>query len=105
MTFSCKLDKLRNEITALNSEPSFLCIEDLIMTEKDCCFEFGQICMKEQLFSINNDKPTGIDNLEPKPKGVCVHRCVRKLKQFLYLNILKHTLQALTANQSVCSSS
>lgn len=53
-------------MTKLNSESSYLCIDDLIMKENDCCFEFGQFCAKEeekQLLSINNDKPPGINNL------------------------------------------
>ena len=67
--FTGKVDKLRSEMTILNSQPSYLCIEGLIMKGKDCCFEFGQVCVEEvgkQLLSINNDMPPGIDNLDGK---------------------------------------
>jgi hypothetical protein len=56
-------------MTTLNIEPSYLCVEDLIMKENDCCFEFGQVCvegMEKQLLSINNDNPPGIDSLDGK---------------------------------------
>jgi hypothetical protein len=67
--FTGKVDKLRSEMTTLNSEPSYLCIEDLIMKEKDCCFEFGQVCVEEveKPFSfISNDNTPGIVNLYGK---------------------------------------
>ena len=54
-------------MTTLNIEPSYLCIEDHIMIENDCCFEFGQVCvvgMEKQMLSIINDIPPGIDRLD-----------------------------------------
>jgi hypothetical protein len=34
-------------MSTFNSEPSYLCIEDLLMKEKDCRFEFAQVCVEE----------------------------------------------------------
>ena len=45
--FTSNVEKLRSEMTTLNSEPSYFCMKDLIMKEKDCCFEFGQVSEEE----------------------------------------------------------
>jgi hypothetical protein len=41
--FTSKVEQLGSEMSTLNNDPSYFCIEDLIMKENNCCFEFGQV--------------------------------------------------------------
>ena len=49
-----------------HDEPLYSCIQDKIMYDKNCSFEFCKVEVKKILLSIKNEKPPGIDNLDAK---------------------------------------
>ena len=67
--FTNKVCKLRQEMPTPHCEPLYSCIQDKIMNDKKCSFEFCKVTIEEVeklLLSINNEKPPGIDNLDGK---------------------------------------
>ena len=62
--FIGKIRKLRDDMSATNTDTTHPSISDQIMTDKNCTLEFHQISVEEA--SINNDKPPGSDNLDGK---------------------------------------
>lgn len=66
--FTGKVEKLRQEMPNSNCEASYAHIRDKIMN-KECTFELCKVSIAEVeklLLSINNDKPTGSDNIDSK---------------------------------------
>jgi hypothetical protein len=66
--FIGKIRKLRDDMSATNTDTTHPRISDQIMTDKNCTLEFHKISVEEvnKLLSINNNKPPGSDNLDGK---------------------------------------
>lgn len=67
--FMNKVCKLRQEMSSPNDESLYSCIQNKIMHDKNCNFEFCEVTVEEVkklIMSIHNEKPPGIDNLDGK---------------------------------------
>ena len=86
--FLQKVNSIRDQLLPGCYRPSIANIRNLIMVNKDCCFEFKtlrEIDVEKLLLTIKCDKPCGLDNLDGKLLKLAAKVITKPLSYFQFM--------------------
>ena len=89
--FIGKINKLRDDMQATNTDTTHPSISDQIMKDTNCTFEFRKVSVEEVkiVLSINSDKPPGSDNLDGKLRRIIADDIATPIFRIFNLSLLE----------------